>query len=104
MRRVVESEPMQKSQTRHSQPLTTRCTLQAQSSTQSITPHRYKWKWLKTIYWLWILWRKKSYTFEIHIDLQSQEIYADKRNFKESLHILEDSASNASKYIEHTIV
>ena len=38
---------------------------------------------------------KKNFinTWKKHIDLQSQAIYDDKKNSKDSLHILEDGAS-----------
>jgi len=61
----------------------------------SITLHRFKRKWFKTIYQLWILWRKKSWTFEKkHIHLQIQAIYVVEKKFKKSLHILKDGASS----------
>ena len=39
------------------------------------------------------MWRKKSWTFEKHIDLQSQAIFVNNLYVKKSLRILEDNAS-----------
>ena len=37
-----------------------------------------------------------------HVDLQSQAIFADKTNYKKSLHILEDDASSVQVEILNT--
>ena len=59
----------------------------------STTVHMFKCKWFKTIYHVWVMWRKKSWTFEKHIDLQSQAIFVNNLYVKKSLRILEDNAS-----------
>ena len=46
--------------------------------------------------------QEKSWTFEKHIDLQSQVIYVDKVFFYKNLHILQDCASSVHVGILNT--